>query len=577
MLVIAHYNYEATLFVVVCSPRVGAAPLNPMAAALKFIRHGTDIHPFPSGQRWQRGTQQENKKLDYVHHELSSQNDYWQSDTQEARLAFVTQNAKAKTGRKMQAKATPIREAVVVIEDTTTMDDLKKLAKRFNDRFGIDVFQIAIHKDEGYKKSKDGIKLNLHAHLVADWTDHESGKSLKLNRNDMAEMQTICAEVLGMERGKSSEKQHLSAIQYKIAAEEQRAEAIESKTRGLGIIQKNLSNDISDLLVEVKTKSKECDRLALSAKNMGRILEYNTEEAKKKALINERLSEEGKSLREEKERLRNDILGLTTQKEEIGSEAESLADVVQAARSDLFHLNAQKIAVSGEILNLNQERDKAQREAEEAKAQKRTAEAEAAKGLAIGAAKKLGNVLGFGSEAKQLKELPQKLEEARTEGEKAAVTKILDVARLNFGDKEVTPEMIGKAWRSKWDEAKNARAETERQVKNATAHASGLEKILDAFLAIPIIRACVHAIVSFVRQGRRSFSTEDTAILKTALGGDPDNAAALRKIAYYHGGAYAQPHLSSYWDRAEMCMQKIARGENQEQDQNISQGRRWHL
>lgn len=69
-----------------------------------------------------------------------------------------------------------------------------------------------------------------------------------------------------MERGKSSEKQHLSAIQYKIAAEEQRAEAIESKTRGLGIIQKNLSNDISDLLVEVKTKSKECDRLALSAK-----------------------------------------------------------------------------------------------------------------------------------------------------------------------------------------------------------------------------------------------------------------------------------------------------------------------
>lgn len=517
------------------------------------------------------------KKLDYVHHELSSQNDYWQSDTQEARLAFVTQNAKAKTGRKMQAKATPIREAVVVIEDTTTMDDLKKLAKRFNDRFGIDVFQIAIHKDEGYKKSKDGIKLNLHAHLVADWTDHESGKSLKLNRNDMAEMQTICAEVLGMERGKSSEKQHLSAIQYKIAAEEQRAEAIESKTRGLGIIQKNLSNDISDLLVEVKTKSKECDRLALSAKNMGRILEYNTEEAKKKALINERLSEEGKSLREEKERLRNDILGLTTQKEEIGSEAESLADVVQAARSDLFHLNAQKIAVSGEILNLNQERDKAQREAEEAKAQKRTAEAEAAKGLAIGAAKKLGNVLGFGSEAKQLKELPQKLEEARTEGEKAAVTKILDVARLNFGDKEVTPEMIGKAWRSKWDEAKNARAETERQVKNATAHASGLEKILDAFLAIPIIRACVHAIVSFVRQGRRSFSTEDTAILKTALGGDPDNAAALRKIAYYHGGAYAQPHLSGYWDRAEMCMQKIARGENQEQDQNISQGRRWHL
>lgn len=557
---------------------MGAAPLNPHGSRPKI--HSTMAQTSIHFQAVKGGSEEHNKrtkKLDYVHKERSSMNEYWERDTQEARLAFVTQNAKAKTGRKMQAKATPIREAVVVIEDTTTMDDLKKLAKRFNDRFGIDVFQIAIHRDEGYRKGKDGLKLNLHAHMVADWTDHATGKSLKLNRNDMAEMQTICAEVLGMERGKSSEKQHLSAIQYKIAAEEQRAEDIESKTRGLGIIQKNLSNDISDLLVEVKTKSKECDRLALSAKNMGRILELNTEEAKKKALINERQSEEGKSLREEKERLRNDILGLTTQKEEIGNEAESLADVVQAARSDLFHLNAQKIAVSGEILNLNQERDKAQREAEEAKAQKRAAEAEAAKGLAVGAANKIGNVLGFGKEAKQLKELPKQLDAARAEGEKAAVTKILDVARLNFGDKEVTPEMIGKAWRSKWDEAKNARAETERQVKNATAHASGLEKILDAFLAIPIIRACVHAIVSFVRQGRRSFSTEDTAILRTALGGDPDNAAALRKIAYYHGGAYAQPHLSSYWDRAEMCMQKIARGENQEQDQDISQGRRWHL
>ncbi|MCB7542606.1 hypothetical protein LIZ09_13225, partial [Tyzzerella nexilis] len=82
----------------------------------------------------------------------------------------------------------------------------------------------AIHKHEGYRKGNDGEKHNLHAHLVADWTDHQSGKSLKLNRNDMSEMQTTCAEVLGMEGGKSSEKQHLSAIQFKIAAEEQRAE-----------------------------------------------------------------------------------------------------------------------------------------------------------------------------------------------------------------------------------------------------------------------------------------------------------------------------------------------------------------
>ena len=158
------------------------------------------------------------KELEYVHKERSSMNEYWQKDSQAARLADIAETVKAKTGRKMQAKATPIREAVVVIEDTTTMDDLQNLAQRLQQRFGIDVFQIAIHKDEGYKNSKQQLKLNLHAHLVADWIDHQSGKSWKLDRNDMAEMQTICAEVLGMERGKSSDKQHLSAIQYKIKA-----------------------------------------------------------------------------------------------------------------------------------------------------------------------------------------------------------------------------------------------------------------------------------------------------------------------------------------------------------------------
>lgn len=524
----------------------------------------------------QGGSEEHNrrlKKLDYVHHELSSQNDYWQSDTQEARLAFVTQNAKAKTGRKMQAKATPIREAVVVISQETTMDDLKNLSKRLNDRFGIDVFQIAIHKDEGYKKSKDGIKLNLHAHLVADWTDHETGKSLKLNRQDMAEMQTICAEVLAMERGKSSDKKHLTAMQFKEQKAKEEAE--------VAINRKKLADKFTDVrLDELKRVSSS---LQEKRNELADVTNECKEQAEKVVSLRSEAETERKSrdiLHNTKNRLRDEISGLNEEKlrlsssrDTLQSEAESLANVVLSARSDLHGLQSRKQALENEILMRHQEKAQAEAAADAAKAKAKQAEVEAAKGLMVGGAKKLGNLLGLGAEAKALKELPQQLEAARAEGEKAAVTKILEVARLNFGDKQVTPEMIGKAWRSKWDEAKNARAETERQVKNATAHASGLEKILDAFLAIPIIRACIHAIVSFVRQGSRSFNAEDTANLRAVLGGDPDNAALLKKIAYYNGGAYAQPHLSSYWDRAEMCMQKIARGENQEQNQE--QGRGW--
>lgn len=181
------------------------------------------------------GSEEHNKRekqLDYVRKDLSHLNQYWESDTQANRLVNIKALYQSKTGQKMQAKATPIREGVVVIQESTTMEDLHRLADAYRDRLGIEVFQIAIHRDEGYQHSKEW-KPNLHAHLVFDWTDHNTGKSVKLNRQKMAEMQTITAEVLGMERGKSSENKHLSAMQYKAEAEAQRAEQLQEQVAAL--------------------------------------------------------------------------------------------------------------------------------------------------------------------------------------------------------------------------------------------------------------------------------------------------------------------------------------------------------
>ena len=181
------------------------------------------------------GSEEHNKRLkflDYVRPERTRFNEYWESDSQAHRLAIITQNYldHHPKRKKLHAKATPIREAVVNITEGTTMDDLKKLAKRLEQRFGITIFQIAIHKDEGFFNS-DSHKLNLHAHLVADWTNHKNGESIKLNRQDMAEMQTITAEVLGMQRGVSSDKKHLTAMQYK--EQKAREEAEKAKLQQL--------------------------------------------------------------------------------------------------------------------------------------------------------------------------------------------------------------------------------------------------------------------------------------------------------------------------------------------------------
>lgn len=214
------------------TPWAGVTPLDPLQPFTNSSYMAqASIHFEPV----KGGSEEHNKRLkflDYVRPERTRFNEYYESDTQAHRLAIITQNflEHHPTRKKLHAKATPIREAVVNIEEGTTMDDLKKLAKRLEQRFGITIFQIAIHRDEGFFNS-DSNKLNLHAHLVADWTNHKNGESIKLNRQDMAEMQTITAEVLGMERGVSSDKKHLTAMQYK--EQKAREEAEKAKLQQL--------------------------------------------------------------------------------------------------------------------------------------------------------------------------------------------------------------------------------------------------------------------------------------------------------------------------------------------------------
>lgn len=329
----------------------------------------------------QGGSEEHNKrlkKLDYVHHELSSQNDYWQSDSQEARLAFVTQNAKAKTGRKMQAKATPIREAVVVISQETTMDDLKNLSKRLNDRFGIDVFQIAIHKDEGYKKSKDGIKLNLHAHLVADWTDHETGKSLKLNRQDMAEMQTICAEVLAMERGKSSDKKHLTAMQFKEQKAKEEAEVAKNRKKLADKFTdvrldelKRVSSSLQEKRNELADVTNECKEQAKKVENLRSQMQFSKGVVDSRIKRIETLRSEISGLSEQK----NEVLELIGQKEQLKKDVLSLECSKQETQMELDVLNGEvfmkeksRDILLGEVQEIVQERDKARQETAAARA-----------------------------------------------------------------------------------------------------------------------------------------------------------------------------------------------------------------
>lgn len=148
--------------------------------------------------------------------------------------AKIEQAYQESTGQKMQAKATPIREGVLLIDKHHTAKDLKELGDKLEQRFGIKTIQGYVHKDEGhYNKETKEWKPNYHAHMVFQWTD-DKGKSIKLNREDMAEMQTIVADHLNMERGQASTKKHIESREYKALKVQ---EDIKYHTQKLGVIE----------------------------------------------------------------------------------------------------------------------------------------------------------------------------------------------------------------------------------------------------------------------------------------------------------------------------------------------------
>lgn len=188
------------------------------------------------------------KTFDYIRKDLSPQNEYWQEDKIADRILKIEAYCKEKSGRKLQKNAMPVREAVVVIKENTTMQDLHDLSKRLEQELGIRVFQIAIHKDEGHfdKESKEW-KPNFHAHLVADWQDLKTGKTLKHQSFHYSKMQDLTAECLGMERGVSGSVGRLEAVEFKIQKKEEELKALEEKVDHM---KKHLgSGKFNDLIV----------------------------------------------------------------------------------------------------------------------------------------------------------------------------------------------------------------------------------------------------------------------------------------------------------------------------------------
>lgn len=143
-------------------------------------------------------------------------------------LNEATKNYTKRTGQKLQSKNYKW-SAVVNIKESTTMDDLKKLASTLEKEYGWQCYQIAIHRDEGHSDKETGNTVyNLHAHL--EFLMLNKGGIYCYKKRDwgikrMKELQDLVANQLQMKRGtpaSETKKKRLNHYQYR-----QQAQAVE--------------------------------------------------------------------------------------------------------------------------------------------------------------------------------------------------------------------------------------------------------------------------------------------------------------------------------------------------------------
>ncbi|MDV3508136.1 hypothetical protein CMU89_05725 [Elizabethkingia anophelis] len=247
------------------------------------------------------------KSFDYIRKDLTPKNEYWMEQKIADRLKKIETYCKEKSGRKLQKNAMPVREAVVVIKENTTMQDLHNLSKRLEEELKIRIFQIAIHKDEGhYDKDTNEWKPNYHAHLIADWQDLKTGKTLKHQSFHYSRMQDLAAECLGMERGVSGSLTRLEAVEFKIKKKEEDLKILEKRYSQMQ--QEMESKKAEDLVI------KETDFLGFqriktdkTIENYKKALKTNTIELLKNKIELESKEKQVKGLETKIENLKNEV------------------------------------------------------------------------------------------------------------------------------------------------------------------------------------------------------------------------------------------------------------------------------
>lgn len=185
---------------------------------------------------------------DYVNRDLMGNNAYYFFDEKGDLISKPTQShreleAELKqlyqdcTGQKIQEKMNPLMEGLFLFSERNTNEEILQSVKRFGKEFGVNIIELHLHRDEGYYNRDEEWIPNLHGHFVFENIERRDvfvmqkkkkgadkgkevkmnlkGRTHKFNKTETSKMQDFFAEHLGLKRGKSNSREHLTHIEWK--------------------------------------------------------------------------------------------------------------------------------------------------------------------------------------------------------------------------------------------------------------------------------------------------------------------------------------------------------------------------
>ena len=321
---------------------------------------------------------QEMKKQDrlYVRTDLSQLNESWQAASlmQAGSLQEYDRQlrewVKEKTGRALSTTikkykdkktgnvrsvpgSSPIREGVLVINQNTSMSQILSFVAAVKQKYGINTLSIYTHKDEGHYEG-DEWKPNLHAHIIFDWINHDTGKTYSYGKEFASDLEDLASLHLNMPRGEKKQvtgRRHLTREEYitkvKINELYMKQEEVQKQRDTLQSQKNELNTEVNGLLSAKDTLNSTITSLKSEKQQL--------ENAIKDIPTVEELTAETKELLEKKQQLEDAIRGIPTA-EQIMAETQQLQAQYNSLKTEQNALLAQRETLGDEVYSLKSQK-----------------------------------------------------------------------------------------------------------------------------------------------------------------------------------------------------------------------------